>query len=426
MAPTFKRTFSLRKQTLTDGQLPPSPRCVFPPQLKHHLAADFAVFNMLGSQIKPGGFDLSWMVADFQVSLTAELDFEGEAANSERCAADLSHRADVVVPRVIRKFTSKRVLTMEYVRGMTRCNDADELLAAGFSPRRVGACLAGVFAEMVFVHGHVHGDPHAGNVYVRPRPPAARGGGGGGGVGAKPPGGKPGPGGWDPQLVLLDHGLYHEVSDELRSDFCRLVTACVRRDADKTRHYSSRFAGAELHRFFPLILSPWFVFGARMTAADLRAAHQGALPPGVKLEDIGKFLVSLHDTGGTNMLGVLHSLGYTKGILNDIKFPEGLRLRAFAKYATLGLAARALRPGASPGAVVPAGSALLMAAALWTAALQVEALAWIITVFTPLAPLLVLTGSANATATLVAPSMYLLAALSVVFAYLTEHTEMAT
>ena len=52
------------------------------PWLKHHLSSDFAVFSMFGQQIKPGGFDLSWLVRDFQVSLTAELDFTGEADNA--------------------------------------------------------------------------------------------------------------------------------------------------------------------------------------------------------------------------------------------------------------------------------------------------------------------------------------------------------
>jgi hypothetical protein len=64
--------------------------------------------------------------------------------------------------------------------------------------------------------------------------------------------------------------------------------------------------------------------------------------------------------------------------------------------------------------------------ALWTAALQVEVLSWIITVLTPLAPVLAVTGASSATAALVAPPMYFLAALSVLFAYVTEHAEMAS
>jgi aarF domain-containing kinase len=384
------------------------------PWLKHHLTSDFAVFSMFGQQIKPGGFDLSWLVRDFQVSLTAELDFTGEADNAERCAFELRGRPDAHVPEVVREFTSKRVLTTAFVDNMTRCNDVAALKHAGFDPKRVGAALASVFSEMVFVHGHVHGDPHAGNVYVRERP------GPGSGVGSKEK---------EPQIVLLDHGLYHDLSDATRTEFCALVNACVRRDARGTRKHSIRFAGKELYRFFPLILSPWFVFGSPdLNAADFKAAARGALPPGVKLSDIGKFLVSLHDEGGTNMLGVLHSLGYTKGILNELRFPESLRLRAFARYAAIGARARgasaeekARLRATSSGIGTPHRVAIVLAA------LRVEILAWFVFVLAPLAPILFsMPGSSVWTASLaVSGPVYALAAMSFVFARATEHPELA-
>ena len=50
---------------------------------------------------------------------------------------------------------------------------------------------------------------------------------------------------------------------------------------------------------------------------------------------MGEFLVGLHDTGG-NLLGVLHSMGYIRGILNNLKFPERRRLKSFAKFAKAG------------------------------------------------------------------------------------------
>ena len=77
------------------------------PWLKHHLASDFAVFAMFGQQIKPGGMDLSWLVKDFQVSLTAELDFELEANNSERARDCLKSRRDALVPRPVRERKQK-------------------------------------------------------------------------------------------------------------------------------------------------------------------------------------------------------------------------------------------------------------------------------------------------------------------------------
>ena len=386
------------------------------PWLKHHLTSDFAVFSMFGQQIKPGGFDLSWLVRDFQVSLTAELDFTGEADNAERCAFELRGRPDAHVPEVVREFTSKRVLTTAFVDNMTRCNDVAALKHAGFDPKRVGAALASVFSEMVFVHGHVHGDPHAGNVYVRERP------GPGSGVGSKEK---------EPQIVLLDHGLYHDLSDATRTEFCALVNACVRRDARGTRKHSIRFAGKELFRFFPLILSPWFVFGSPdLNAADFKAAARGALPPGVKLSDIGKFLVSLHDEGGTNMLGVLHSLGYTKGILNELRFPESLRLRAFARYAAIGARIGARGASAEEKArtrATASGSLSPHRVAIVLAAVRVEILAWFVFVLAPLAPILFsLPMSSVWTASLaVSGPVYVLAAMSFVFKRATEHPELA-
>ena len=424
------------------------------PWLRRHLASDFAVFDMFAQQIKPGGFDLSWVVKDFQVALTAELDFEGEARNAERCAEDLKHRADVLVPDVIRAFTSTRVLTTRFVPNMTRCNDPGELAAAGFSPRRVGAAIASVFAEMTFVHGHVHGDPHAGNVYVIPRERRRSDDGDDESMtetthdasytlkGRNPKrfsrhdAASRHDGGVPPTIVLLDHGLYHDISPALRSDFCKLVMACVRRDAARTTARSKRFAGesGDVHRFFPLVLSPWFVFGANITAADVKAAAKGALPPNVTLRDIGSFLVGLHDeTSGTNMLGVLHSLGYTRGILNDIAFPESLRLRAYAKYATLGLASPGVRPGAIVrGGGVPVASAALARVGVVFASLQVEALRWAIFTLAPLAPLLAMMGGTigawgtKLATSVSAPWVYALAVVSVAWNKVTEHAEMAT
>jgi len=48
------------------------------PALRKEMASDFAVFRVVGSQIKPGGFDLQWLVKDFEEAITMELNFETE------------------------------------------------------------------------------------------------------------------------------------------------------------------------------------------------------------------------------------------------------------------------------------------------------------------------------------------------------------
>jgi hypothetical protein len=59
------------------------------------------------------------------------------------------------------------------------------------------------------------------------------------------------------------------------------------------------------------------------------------MPPGLTLQDLSDFLTGLHGAGG-NVLGVLHSMGYTRGLLNGLAFPERRRLRALAQAAARG------------------------------------------------------------------------------------------
>ena len=290
------------------------------PALRKEMASDFAVFRMVGAQIKPGGFDLQWLVKDFEDALSMELDFEVEARNAMTTARILQSRRNVRVPRVVESLSCKSVLTMEFIEDMFKVSDKAAISNNHLDPLECGTLIADVFHEMALVHGHVHGDPHAGNVYLRVHSCT--------------------PSGCTPELVLLDHGLYHRVPDAMRRDLCRLLLASVSPFATRGQRekLATRFAGP-LFRYFPPILSPWFVFSSRLTAADIRAAAKQQLPQTVSIKDVGECLVALHDSQGDggNMLGVLHSFGYTRGLLNALDYPERLRLRSMIKYATIGL-----------------------------------------------------------------------------------------
>ena len=78
------------------------------PGLLEQMASDFAVFRMFGQQIKPGGFDLTWVVNDFEVSISAELDFMIEGRNAELTAKDFAHQKYCKIPKVYWDFTTKR------------------------------------------------------------------------------------------------------------------------------------------------------------------------------------------------------------------------------------------------------------------------------------------------------------------------------
>lgn len=289
------------------------------PELRKEMASDFAIFKTMGAQIKQmaSGYDLMWVVEDFEKNLTRELDFELEAQSAEETAAQLAHLAPrVYVPKIYKQHSSQRVLVMEYCEGLLKANDPAALRAAGLDVEECAELLCETFAEMIFVHGRVHADPHAGNIYFRAQHT------GGGRV--------------SPQLVLLDHGLYYDLlENDVRLYFCRYWQACCSKDTANIDLIGKRFAGA-LRRFLPLILSPWFVFGgAGVSLTEIISAAKGELPDSIGLRDVADFVVATRE-GGANLIGLLHSLGYVRGLLEALSFPEGHRIASMLKYAVLG------------------------------------------------------------------------------------------
>eukprot|EP00955_Chlamydomonas_euryale_P031500 330937-Chlamydomonas_euryale.AAC.8 len=79
------------------------------------------------------------------------------------------------------ELTSRRVLTMEFIDAVSVA-DSTAVRAAGHDAGKLASLISETFSEMIFVHGHVHCDPHAANLMVRfderrrgwghaPRPP---------------------------------------------------------------------------------------------------------------------------------------------------------------------------------------------------------------------------------------------------------------
>lgn len=289
------------------------------PQLRREMASDFAVFKTMGSQIKQmsDGYDLMWVVEDFEKNLERELDFELEAASAEETAEQLAHLAPYVyVPKIYKSLSSSRVITMEYCDGLAKVNDPVGLRELGLDVTECADLICNTFAEMIFLHGRVHADPHAGNIYFRALD---------GGYGIR-----------RPQLVVLDHGLYFDLGEnDVRLHLCKYWKACCSQDSTTMAAIGQRFAGA-LHRFLPLILSPWFVFGGKgVSLGDIVAASKGQLPDTIRLRDVADFVVATR-AGGANLVGLLHSLGYTRGLLEALNYPESRRISVMLKYAIMG------------------------------------------------------------------------------------------
>ncbi len=144
------------------------------PGISARLAADVAILQRIARvlELSPYGRMLSAtdVVDDFATGLAAEVDFRNEARAMDDFVAGLAGTAlaqRVRVPKVHHDFTTRGVLTMEYVDAL-RIDDSRAIRAAGHDGTAIVRTLLLSFLESAFHGGTFHGDLHAGNVLVDP------------------------------------------------------------------------------------------------------------------------------------------------------------------------------------------------------------------------------------------------------------------
>jgi ubiquinone biosynthesis protein len=130
-----------------------------------------------------------------------ELDFAREARNMEVFARNFARSPHVRIPQFYSGHSTARVLTMEWLDGVTISDPAVRQLRA-IEPSEVARHGAEMYLEMIFHHGFYHGDPHPGNLIVLP----------GGAIG------------------LLDFGMVGRLDESIREDVEDMLMAIVSQD----------------------------------------------------------------------------------------------------------------------------------------------------------------------------------------------------
>ena len=159
-------------------------------------------------------FKMQWLVDESKKNLPIELDFVNEGRNAEKVASLFKSYKWLKVPKIYWEHTSDRVLVMEYVEG-GQVDDLQYMKDNKIEPLEISNKLGILYSNMIFTHGFVHSDPHPGNILVK-----------------KTPSGQV-------NIMLLDHGLYSNLSRKFRYDYSQLWLSILQRDKDKMRHYSS-------------------------------------------------------------------------------------------------------------------------------------------------------------------------------------------
>ena len=139
-------------------------------------------------------YNFSKSVEEFSTTIKKELDFRIEGEHAEKFEANLINDKDVAVPGIFWDLTTSRVLTMEYIEGISLSN-LTAVKKEGHDLRLMSKTLIESIFNQILRDGFFHADLHPGNIMVLP----------------------------NKQIVFLDLGMVGILSDERRKQFLKIL-----------------------------------------------------------------------------------------------------------------------------------------------------------------------------------------------------------
>lgn len=105
------------------------------------------------------------MLEEFRVSINQELNYEREAQNLRLVGRNLAAYEHIFVPEPVGDYCSRRVLTMDFVRGR-KITKLGPLTSMEMPGEMLADELFRAYLQQVLVDGLFHADPHPGNVFL--------------------------------------------------------------------------------------------------------------------------------------------------------------------------------------------------------------------------------------------------------------------
>jgi predicted unusual protein kinase regulating ubiquinone biosynthesis (AarF/ABC1/UbiB family) len=149
-------------------------------------------------------FSARAMLSQFIETIHEEMDYTNESSNLKKIKHDME-KSNIIVPTVYDDYSSKNVLTMEYLPGI-KITNIEALDEKGIDRQKLVIDVHRVFFTMLLRHSLFHADPHPGNISVTD----------------------------DGKLILYDYGMVGRLDNETRLRLIRLYLALVEKDPPRT------------------------------------------------------------------------------------------------------------------------------------------------------------------------------------------------
>jgi ubiquinone biosynthesis protein len=300
-------------------------------QIEADLGLLYQAAKLLKERVRALEFmDPRELVDEFARSIRLELDYGHEARNAEAFRRNFEREPAVVVPGVIRSYSSGRVLALEFLHG-TQVSVLDLVALPADERRDVAYRMADTWMTMVFRHGFFHSDPHPANIFVLD----------------------------SGELGLVDFGQAGKLSDEDMARLTRLFLDAATENVDaiprRLRDLGVRYA-PEREEEFRAEIRVLFdrYYGTRLSDIDplqvIREGFQLIYAMNLRLPSrfvmLDKAIATLASVGAEvypdfNVFEVAKP--YARGLLSDRFQPRVMAQRTWSEALALGEIARELQ-----------------------------------------------------------------------------------
>lgn len=136
-------------------------------------------------------------------TLWKEVDYLNEGRNADTFRRNFRDMPQIAVPKVYWRYTSPRLLTLEYLPGI-KISDYEALSAAGLDRKLLARLGAEAYLRQLLKDGFFHADPHPGNIAVKP----------------------------DGTLIFYDFGMMGRIRPGIKEKLVAMLAAVVAKNAD--------------------------------------------------------------------------------------------------------------------------------------------------------------------------------------------------
>jgi len=188
------------------------------PNIRKQISEDFQVLEeiaeFMDEHTKVGRrYQFVNVLDQFKITLLHELDYQREATNLNTIADNLKQFSRIHVPRPVADYTTRNVLTMQFVEG-TKITELSPLARLDIDGEALAEELFKAYLKQVLVDGIFHADPHPGNIFLTD----------------------------DGRVALLDLGMVGHIAPAMQEELIKLLLAISHGQSDEASDFVLRIS----------------------------------------------------------------------------------------------------------------------------------------------------------------------------------------